>query len=376
MELLKKIKTRAKYSKIGDWKRTFRREMQRAHIPRPNFEPAPGLEKGKQFLFVVDSFFDQDFPNAAAKIGNGFVRGWAKGVGPAKFVDVHNLMKEIRNFDRPAVCMSIYHLLSLNYRECRELRNYDVCISVTVHPRKIAEFEEKWLGANSGDDTNIWLENYGKVMAVQPKFVWNSASGEGMYWYQGWIDDGLYWQSVELAADDSICFPEKNEKEFGHVKLAYIGSYWPEKAQSLDKYLKPFEDDLWVFGYDKWPYKNYGGRITEAQERQVYSTAKIIPLVTSPGGWMITELTERYFKAPACRAFCIADENPAVRAVYTKEEMLQAESVEHFKQLVADVLAGKIDTEAWAEKSYRATLNKHLYLHRAQQMLRAFERKA
>jgi hypothetical protein len=238
----------------------------------------------------------------------------------------------------------------------------------------VRELEGAWLGANSGDDGNIWLENYGKVMAIQPKFVWNSVARSGMHWYQGWIDDGLRWETIQLAADDSICFPDRNEKEFGHIKLAYIGSYWPEKGQSLDKYLKPFENDLWVFGYDKWPYKNYGGRITEVQERQVYSTAKIIPLVTSPGGWMITELTERYFKAPACRAFCIADENPAVGEIFTEDEMIQAQSAEHFKELVKQVLDGKIDTESWAQKAYQATIDRHLYSHRALQMLRALER--
>lgn len=370
MDFIEKIKR----SKLGDLRRWIRRKTQRARISNPHFRPSRGLEGGRPFLYVVDSSFNQSVPNASVKIGTGFVRGWAKAVGPAKFVDVRDLISELKNFDKPVVCMSIYHLSNLSYEDCRKLNNVDVCIWVSIHPKKVYEYEKRVLGADSGVDTNVWLENYGKVMAIRPKFVWNSASNDGMEWYRGWVDDGLRWETIQLAADDDVYFPDRNEKKFGNIKMAYIGGYWPEKAQAFDKYLRPFEDILWVFGYVRWPYKNYGGQVGEEEERQIYSTAKIIPLVTSPAGWLTTEITERYFKAPACEAFCISDENPALREIFTKEEMLQAESAEHFKELVSDALNGRIDMALWAKRAHDATLKRHLYSHRAMQILAAMER--
>lgn len=370
MDWLQRIRATISKSPIG----VAKRKLKRAHISRPHFEAAPGLEKGKPLIFVVGRAFDQDRPDAPARITNGFARGWARAVGPSHLVPVNNLIRELENFDRPAIYLTIYHLSELSYSDCRKLRNFDVSISVTPHPRKIGELEKGWLGLSSGEDSNIWLENYGKVFLVEPKFVWNTVAKVGMEWYQGWVDDGLRWETIHLAADDELYFPEKNKEKFGQIQMAYVGGYWPEKAQAFDKYLRPFEDILWVYGYNKWPYKNYGGRINDAEERQLYSTAKIIPLVGCPNNWMTAEITERYFKAPACRGFCIADENPGLREIFTEEEMIQAKSADHFKQLVGEVLDGKIDTELWVKKAYEATRSRHLYSHRALQMLEALKR--
>lgn len=56
--------------------------------------------------------------------------------------------------------------------------------------------------------------------------------------------------------------------------------------------------------------------------------------------------------------------------IFTPEEMLQAENPERFHQLVRDMLAGKIDKAAWAEKAYKAVTDRHTYTHRAMQIKR------
>jgi spore maturation protein CgeB len=92
-------------------------------------------------------------------------------------------------------------------------------------------------------------------------------------------------------------------------------------------------------------------------------------------GRLMAEITERYLKAPACNAFCIADENPALREIFTEDEMIQATSPEHFHSLVNDYLNGKINTDLWREKARKAVFDKHLYKHRALQIKQALEHK-
>lgn len=370
MGIAQNIRAGLRRSVVGD----LVRKARRAHIPRADFTPLPELAGGRPLLYVVGSSFDQDKPHSTTMISNGFARGWAKAVGPARLVEARQLMRSVGNFEKPVVFLSIYHLSDLSYDDCRRLRNFDVFIWISIHPRKVKEFEAKVLEASLDEDTNVWLQNYGKVLLVQPKFVCNSAARSGMEWYQGWIDDGLRFEALQLAADDSLYFPERSENKFGAVQMAYVGGYWPEKAQAFEQYLRPFEDIIWTYGYSKWPYRHYGGLLNETEERQLYSTAKILPLVGCPSNWVLTDITERYFKAPACRGFCIADEHPGLRELFSEDEMLQAASAAHFKELAEAALAGKIDTEAWARKGYEAVLRKHLYSHRALQIVKALER--
>jgi hypothetical protein len=342
-------------------------------INAPDFLPeTPGLLK--PLLIVCSRSFDQNALNAETLMRLGFAKGWAKECGPAKLVPISKIMHEIELHDKPAVFMSIYDFTQLTYAEAKKLRKADLFVWVSPHPRTNKMYEQKVLGANESYDGEAWLSSYGKVIMAEPKFVWNAVGATGMEWFRGWIEDGFKWGTIYPAADMSRYFPEPAPERFGHIKMAYVGGYWPEKSQAFDLYLRPWEDILHPFGYSVWPYKNYGGRLDEKGERQLYSTAGIIPLVTSPFGWMMAEITERYIKAPACRAFCIADQNPALREIYGPDEMLQAETPEQFQQLVRDSLAGKIDRADWALKAHRAVLERHTYAHRALQILNLLNR--
>lgn len=339
-------------------------------ITRPHFLSSVDSSQ-KTLLIVCDAGFNQDFPTATSLMRIGFARGWASVCGPAKLISVYELMHEIELHDKPAVFMSVYDFSYLTLPQSVRLRSLDTFVWASVHPRVIPEFEQKFMFEKGQTDTRTWSEAYPKIMAAEPKFVWNSAGRTGLHWYQGWIDDGLRWETIHPAADVERYFPDSSPAEYGHIKMAYVGGYWAEKAQAFDLYLRPWEEILNTFGHTQWPYKNYGGLIDEVMERQIYSTAGLIPLVTSPGGWLMAEITERYLKAPACRAFCIADENPAVRELFAEDEMLQAESAEHFHHFVREMLDGKIDTEHWRNQAYKAVLERHLYTHRAVQILEA-----
>lgn len=337
-----------------------------AHIPRPLYAPVdPSLDR--PLLVVVGSNFNQDISNAVSCIPLGFAKGWAEVCGPAKVIPVDRLLHELERYDNPAVYFSQNLFASLSRDDARRLRGSGMFCMVHVHPRAFDDFERRH-PLIPRDESRSYLESYEKLLLAEPALVWNSVGAAGMEWYRGWIEDGLRWETIYPAADPSRYFPDPDTDRFGHVTMAYVGGYWPEKAQSFDLYLRPWEEILTVYGYSRWPYKGYAGYLNEEDERRLYSTAGLVPLVTTPAGWAIAEITERYLKAPACRAFCIADQNPAVREIFSADEVLQAESAENFHDLVREFLAGRIDCERWRLSAHRAVMERHLYRNRALQV--------
>lgn len=335
-------------------------------IDEPWFLPSKQLINNQTLLVVCPDGFDQSLPSASTLIRSGFAKGWAKSCGPAKLISIYDLMKEINFYPKPAVFMTIYDFSNITLEQSKKLRSVDLFVWISIHPKKIKSFINQ-VKLDMPDHTR-WLSAYPKIIASEPKFIWNSATKSTMYWYDDWIKEGFKWITMHPAANENIYYPDKRNKKFNNIKIAYVGGYWKEKAQAFDLYLKPWESIFTPFGYAKWPYKNYGGRLSQAEERQLYSSARLIPLVTSPGGWLLGEITERYFKTPACKAFCIADQNPTINDIFNKDEMLRAESPEHFHGLVKQVLDDKINREKWINNGFSAIMKKHLYRHRALQI--------
>ena len=345
------------------------------HFQRPNITQAwiPPVSSAlkKTLLICVESSFDQNVRNAGYLTPLGFAQGWSEVAGGAKFVFAKDLLREIDLHDNSAIFISQHSLRHFTFQEARALRGKDMFVWVHVHPRAFGKFEE----ANPlipKEESDLYLDAYAKLMCAEPKFVWNCIGSAGMDLYQGWKDDGFHWETIFPGANNKLYYPDFSDV-YKEIKISYVGGYWAEKAQAFDAYLRPWENDFVPFGYGPWPYKKYAGGLSEVQERQLYSSAGLIPLVTSPAGWQMAEITERYLKAPACRAFCITDENPAVRELFSENEMLQAQSSEHFQYMVNEFMSGKMDVEHWKEVGYQATVKKHLVKHRAMQILRALE---
>jgi hypothetical protein len=325
----------------------------------------------KTLLIVCGPGFVQGFPIANSLMREGFAGGWAEKYGYAKLVSVFDLEREIEHHDNPAIFLSCYDFTYLNYSVLKKLRNYNTFVWVSVHPRMFNKFENLVLLEKGQTDFEIWRNAYAKILYSEPKFVWNSTCNETFEWYQGWVDDGLKWQTIHPAIDERIYYPDHSEEKYKNIKMAYVGGYWTDKAQAFDSYFRQHEAQLHTFGYSKWPYKNYGGKLTINEERQLYTACGLVPLVTSPSGWAIGEITERYFKAPACNAFCICDENPAIKEIFGNDEFLIASDSQEFHYLVNEYLNNRIDTILWRSKGYDAVINNHLYRNRAEQISNA-----
>lgn len=333
--------------------------------------PPVTAELNRTLLICVESSFDQNVKNAGYLTPLGFAQGWSEVAGGAKFIFVKDLLREIDLYDDPAIFISQHSLRHFSFQEARKLRGKNLFVWVHVHPRAFGKFEKDNPHIPMGE-SDLYLDGYAKLICAEPKFVWNCIGKAGMDLFGGWQEDGFHWETIYPGANTNLYFPDFSAA-YKDNKISYVGGYWEEKAQAFNAYLRPWEDVFVPYGYGFWPYKRYAGGLSEMQERQLYSSAGLIPLVTSPAGWRMAEITERYLKAPACRAFCIADENPAVRELFSEDEMLQAQSSEHFQHLVNEFVAGRIDVERWKEAGYQAVVQKHLVKHRATQILRALE---
>lgn len=336
------------------------------HIHRPYFPPQDKTLTNP-LLVVCGPGFNQDKQTAATLMREGFARGWSQACGPARLVAASRLIETLEEYNSPAVFMSPFEFDSLDCSDVKRLRSVDLFVWVGVHPRSY-KILRRYAPLPPEGELARELSAYAKIMLAEPKFVWNAVGQSGAEWYQGWRDDGLRWETVWPAADDTRYFPESDSTAYGHIKMAYVGGYWAEKAPGVDLYLRPWQEILWTFGYARWPYKYYGGGLSGDAERQLYSSAGLIPLVTGPLGWVLAEITERYLKAPACKAFCISDENPALREIFSESEMLQAHCPEEFHELVRLYLSDQIDTHQWRTRGYEAVQQRHLYRHRALQI--------
>jgi len=68
-----------------------------------------------------------------------------------------------------------------------------------------------------------------------------------------------------------------------------VGGYRAYKNIQYDKYLKPYEDVLTVYGYNRWPYKGYGGLLPEDDEKVLYQNARVCPSLSEPHAEVICQ---------------------------------------------------------------------------------------
>src|SRR5439155_23162929 len=129
----------------------------------------------------------------------------------------------------------------------RRLRQTDMFVFVNPHPRVIPRWE-RLVPLSPPEVHQVWLDSYAKMLSAEPKFVWNALGQAGADWYQGWRDDGLHWETIYPAVDTHRYYPDPSPLKYGHAQMAYVGAYWPEKAQAFDLYLRPWEDILVPFG--------------------------------------------------------------------------------------------------------------------------------
>ncbi|MCL5951131.1 MAG: glycosyltransferase, partial [Chloroflexi bacterium] len=211
----------------------------------------------------------------------------------------------------------------------------------------------------------------GRILSSDPTFLFTISPESSFEYYAKWIDHGARLVSLPLACDTTLYPSDPPFKaEFRDVQIAFVGGYWPYKARQLDRYLKPYADHLKVFGYSRWPYAGYGGRLPEQNEASLYHQAKLSPTINEPHVELMgIDLNERVFKVLGSGGMTITDATPAYREWFDDQELLVPGSIVEYHEMVRRALEDDEFNQRYRRNGHRAVIARHTYAHRAKRVL-------
>jgi hypothetical protein len=208
-----------------------------------------------------------------------------------------------------------------------------------------------------------------RVLDLEPDFGFAPVPSSALEFYSAWQKMGLRLESVPLACDTTRYYPEPESERYADVKMAFVGGYWPKKAIQFDKYLRPYEDILTVYGYSEWPYKGYSGLLPENDERVLYQNACVSPAISEPHAEVMGDIVERVFKIMGSSGLAITDVVPFYGELFESDELLVPDSVEEYHDMVHQALTDGDFNQRYRERGYQAIQDRHTYAHRARTIL-------
>ncbi len=346
----------------------------RSHFRRTHIRQATGAldptHGPATFVMAVGSSFDQGRPDAMMTCRMGYCHGFEELGIPYLIVDVRELAGVIGSLPNPLYMLFGGDVHLLSKAAIRRLRNHR-CV-VWVYPW--FRDSDRFFAAHSLDPGPWALpaDVKHKILALEPVFGFTATVPSGLGFFEEWESRGVSVRSLPLACDthfygrDTLDYPE-----FADVQMAFVGGYWQSKAQQIDLYLRQFEDILAIYGYNSWPYSGYRGVLGREMEASLYRQARVSPTVNEPTVALLRgQINERALKVMGSFGCTVVDAVPAYRELYSEDELLVAENCEHFRDLVMALLSDDDMYDRYRVRGYAATLQRHTYRHRAEEILR------
>lgn len=347
-------------------------EVQAAKVPQAKIVEPHGVldpRKGQQVcLFVVGPAFDQDVPNAMMTCRMGYAHAFeALGI-PYLFVDQQDLPAILPDLTRPFCMINGSDFVYMRNPVIKALRGVPHCVWVDPW----FEGSDRFF-AEHGLDARIWAwtdEHRAKILDSEPRFVHTATVSAGLGFFSEWGRRGLETVSLPLACDTALYSPEgPHDPRFDGIRLAFVGGYWESKGKQLDRYLRPFEDDLVVYGYSEWPYRGYRGLLPIADEPALYRQALVSPVINEPSVAILHgQINERIFKVLGSGGYPLVDAVPAYRELFSADELPIPDDAETFNHMLRDILERGAPRYECA-LARQAVLERHTYVHRAEQVL-------
>lgn len=325
----------------------------------------------RTFVVVCGAQFDQTVPSAGTTYRMGLSHGFEELGIPYRLVNAMDLERDLAELPNPICFISgfDYQYLSRSALKLLKRQKHFVWIGPWFDGEK-----EFYRDHNLEDlTTPAWLRK--RILASEPPFVFTPVTQSGLSYYEQWTTHGATLISLPLACDTTVYVDAdiREESKFDGVELAFVGGYWPYKARQFDKYLKPYENRLTVFGYSRWPYAGYGGPISAEDEPALLRQARLCPAVNEPHAEILGgEICERVYKVLGSGGMCVTDATAAHRDVFAADELLVPRDLNHYNALVADVLNDDALCLAYRDKGRKAVMNRHTYAHRARRILEEF----
>lgn len=320
-------------------------------------------------LFVVGRSFDQRKPDAMMTCRLGYARAFeAMGI-PYLLCDWRFLTEAVGRLPRAFGIVFGSDVIEMDRQAQDALRAIPSC--VWVNPWFDGErdfFAEHNLEAG----TWVWSEEHrNAILGLGAKFAYTATVPSGLGFFARWTAAGLPIRSLPLACDTSLYSLEgPYDHEFAEVDLAFVGGYWESKGRALDRYLRPFESQLYVYGYNRWPYSGYRGQLSREREPAFYRQAKVCPVVNEPTVALLKgQINERIFKVFGSGGVPVVDAVPAYRELFSTEELDIPADEREFATQIRILLADPERRRIVASRGRTAVLQRHTYGHRAREIL-------
>ena len=317
------------------------------------------------FVMVVRGGFDVNKPNANYMIRRGFCNGF-EGLGIAyRIISVWELGKQLKAIKKPIVFLSFYDYFDMDQPTRMQLR--DIPHAVWIHPDN--DVLSKVYNGFGFEYQKIDDKAYSLVLDSHPSFVFTPSPESAFDVFSKWTETGAKLVSVPLACDTTKYFPKEKESKYSEAEMAFVGGYWEKKAFQFDKYLKPFEDRLKVFGYTHWPYSGYSGLLPEGEESILYQNSTVSPAISEPHAEFTGDIVERVFKIMGSGGLAVTDVIPYYKDLFKPDELLMPSTVAEYKEMVEECLTNEDFNSRYRTAGLKAIFENHTYIHRAQTIL-------
>lgn len=252
------------------------------------------------------------------------------------------------------------------------------------HPKTICLLKSSNFGPCQKDiNTEIYpismveeTEKFAVESIKNKKFVFNFYHlNQYDYTMSGWKEVGC--EFVEgLPAADIFDYTSISIDPTLECDIAFVGGYWPYKAENLNKYILPLchpvgKYNIKIFGNQPWPVPQYMGPANNNVVNRLFSSAKICPNISEPHANIFGfEVNERVFKLAASKCFIINDKIQSLEDdIFTKHELIIADEENHFADLIDMFLTNPDLRKNSIESCYNTVIKSHTYHHRVSNAL-------
>ena len=329
-----------------------------------------GLNQGDYTaVMIVGPTFDQNVPDAMMTCRMGYCNAFEASGIPYLIIDVKDIEAVLPTFNKPFCMIFGSDYPFMGQRQIEFLKKYPKCVWVDPW----FEGSDKFFELHKLDASIwTWSNNHRqRILDSEPSFVFTATVEPGLKFFEKWEVAGVKVISLPLACDTTLYnLDSPHREEFDGIRLAFVGGYWQSKGKQLDKYLKPLEKDLVIYGYNQWPYQGYKGKLSREAEPSLYRQASISPAVNEPTVKLLYgQINERVFKVLGAGGMTIVDAIPAYRELFSDEELLVPKNEKEFREIIYELLDNNSLREEYRRRGYDAIVARHTYVHRVKVIL-------
>lgn len=324
----------------------------------------------RTFILAVGPNFDLNYPIAMTVARIGYVNAFKDLNFNVIICDI----RDLHNYNLNCNDIVMYYFDDIKYIEKKNVEKISKLKNI-IWVQPFFDNQNNFFNKNNLNP-DIWKTDSYTLNIIDklvPKFVFNATVESGLVYFSKWHNFTNKVLSLPLACDTSVySVPKKFNVNYANIDMCFVGGYWASKGKQIDLYLRKYEDNLAIFGYNKWPYRGYRGFLNSREDESIlYKQAKISVVINEPTVSLLGgQINERIFKVFGSYGCPVVDAIPQYRELYSEDELIVPKSVEEFDFYINDLQNDESKNLSIRERGYNATLNRHTYVHRANKILK------